>query len=212
MNSLESKQQTTRLFVALEYGEQLASLCARQQSKLLAENRLQRRHFLTQARQENFHAHFFRRAIQFLNVEKEYSVPTALQNFAMRLQKAIQKNDIVETLVGQQIVLESFGAAILERLNSGMDKQAIGFRHLRYTILAQEQSHQDFGESILQQKLQTGCIKSGSLCSLAGDYLMLVDDILGEMDEVFYCLDENPHSYLTSLYLKLPYWLKESAA
>ncbi len=212
MNNLDSRQQTARLFVALEYGEQLASLCARQQSQLLAENRQQRRYFLTQARQENFHAHFFRRAIQFLNIDKQYAVPAALQKFSMRLQKAIHNNDIVESLVGQQVVLESFGAAILERLNRGMDRQGIGFRYLRYTILEQEQLHQDFGESLLQQKLQTGCINIDRLCCLAEDYLMLVEDILHEMNEVFFCLDENPRSYLTSLYQKLPYWLKATAA
>ena len=92
-----------------------------------------------------------------------------------------------------------------------MDRQGIGFRRLRYTILAQEQSHQDFGESLLQQKLHTGCTNNNRLRCLAEDYLMLVDDILGEMRDVFYCLDEDPQDYLVSLHHKLPCWIYESA-
>jgi len=207
MTSRESLLQSSRLFVALEYGEQLASHCAQQQACLFSSVR-HRRFLRSQARQEAFHAQFFKRAAQYIDTGRQFHVPKTLRAFAVRLEDALRRRDVIETLVGQQIVLESFGATILEHLNRGMDNQGIGLRRLRRSILAQEQAHHAFGEKVLQQQCRNGSAKIDRLQSLAGEYLGLVDDILVEMSDVFYCLDENPANYKAGMLSSLPDWFK----
>lgn len=151
----EQRQQTTRLFVALEYGEQLAQRCALHQSTLVENNKAHR--FLrAQARQEHFHAFLFHQTADWLSPKHRIAVPEALQGFGRSLDQALQRNDLIECLVGSQIVLEGFGEQILKRLNRVLDNHNIGLSRQQRLILHQEQSHCAFGTRTLKTQLEQG--------------------------------------------------------
>jgi len=203
----ETRRQVTRLFTALEYGEQLAHDCARQQARWIGDTRAQR--FLnTQARQEASHAAFFRHAAEWLMPGHCYKAPATLQQYGKHLQRALDNNDLCDSLTGSQVVLEGFGEQIISRLNRGMDNHGIGFRHLRRILLCQEHSHYAFGLRMLQQQTVSEPAISGRIQSLAADYLQQVHGIIGEMSDVFVSLDEDPGEYCTDLLGNLPDWIR----
>ena len=207
----EARRQVTRLFAALEYGEQLAHDCARQQACWIGTPRAQR--FLNaQARQEATHAAFYRRAAEWLMPGHHYQAPKSLQQYGRRLQRALDNNDPCDSLTGSQIVLEGFGEQIILRLNRGMDNHGIGFRHLRRILLRQERSHYAFGLHMLQQQIATEPANSGRVKSLAADYLQQVHVIIDEMSDVFISLDEDPGEYRTDLLGNLPDWIRGPGA
>ena len=197
----------TRLFAALEYGEQLAHDCARQQMCWIGNTRAQR--FLqVQARQESIHATFSHRAAEWLLPGHHYQAPIALQHYGKRLQRALDNNDICDSLTGSQIVLEGFGEQIVSRLNRGMDNHGIGFRRIRRQLLRQEQSHFAFGLRMLQQQADSKPANAARIQTLAADYLQQVHRIIDEMSDVFVSLDEDPVEYCTDLLDKLPAWIR----
>ena len=149
----EQKRQASRLFVALEYGEQLAHDCAIYQSRIVTIPKM-RRFLRAQAMQESVHATLFRQAAEWLTPKHQDDAPSALHEFGARLRMALDKNDLTESLLASQIVLEGFGEQILLRLNRGMDNHNIGFKRMRGLILRQEQSHHAFGLRTLQTLLE----------------------------------------------------------
>jgi hypothetical protein len=203
----EVKRQTTRLFVALEYGEQLAHDCARQQAQWVGDPRA-RRFLNAQARQEASHAAFYRRAADWLMPAHHYKAPDTLRQYGRQLQQAADSNDICDTLTGSQIVLEGFGEQIISRLNRGMDHHEIGFRRLRRLLLRQEQSHYAFGLRTLQQLTVTTPARVERIPSLAAGYLQQVGRIIDEMSDVFVSLDEDPGEYHADLLDNLPGWIR----
>lgn len=210
MKNQEILLQTRRLFVALEYGEQLASQCATQQAHLFSSKHSH--FFYTQAKQEAFHARFFKHGKKLIFTDRRYKAPVALQHFSKRLQQAIKNHDKVDTLVGQQIVLESFGATILERLNAGLDNHGIGLRRLRYAILQQEKTHNDYGEKLIKQYLHNDVTSIDRLQSLSDEYLYIASSVIEEMSDVFYYLGQQPQDYRLDIFSRLPDWFKEAAA
>ncbi len=203
----ETRRQATRLFTALEYGEQLAHQCAIRQMHWIDDPRACR--FLgVQARQEATHASFYRRAADWLTPRHRYNIPVTLQRYATRLQQALDRNDLCDTLTGSQIVLEGFGEQIISRLNRGMDNHGIGFRRLRRTLLRQEQSHYAFGLRMLQQQADASPAAASRIPALAADYLQQVNDMVHEMSDVFESLDEDPDEYCNDLLDNLPGWIR----
>ncbi|MGB5718492.1 MAG: hypothetical protein WBN81_15530 [Gammaproteobacteria bacterium] len=203
----ETRRQATRLFAALEYGEQLAHNCARQQLHWIDDTRAQR--FLkTQARQEASHATFYRCAAEWLMPGHHYQPPASLRQYGKRLQRALDNNDLCDSLTGSQIVLEGFGEQIISRLNRGMDNHGIGFRRIRQLLLRQEQSHYAFGLRMLQQQTASEAANAGRIQTLAADYLQQVQRIMEEMSDVFVSLDEDPGEYCNDLLDNLPDWIR----
>ncbi len=205
--SAATRRHISRLFSALEYGEQLAQECARRQAAMVDSGHLQRL-LLRQARQEAFHARCFRHACRHLDAGRHQRPPTALRRFGCRLSTALQREDLTETLVGQQIVLEGFGEAVLARLSTGMDRQGVGLAGLRRAVLQQEREHQALGQRLLAELIETGAARGELVHEQAQGYLILVDDILADMAEVFLSLDEDPRDYVQDLKAGLPPWLQ----
>jgi len=203
----EVRRQATRLFVALEYGEQLAHDCAMQQVRWIGDTRAQR--FLkAQAQQESSHAAFYHRAAEWLMPGHHYKAPATLLQYGQRLQHALDRNDICDSLTGSQIVLEGFGEQIISRINHGMDNQGVGFKRLRRILLRQEQSHYAFGLRMLQKQTSAAPEHVDRIPTLAADYLQQVHCIIDEMSDVFVSLDEDPGEYCTDLLGNLPEWIR----
>lgn len=204
--TVEHRCQVTRLFVALEYGEQLAHRCALYQADA-TDNKQARRFLQAQARQETEHASLFTMAIDWLSPKHAYTIPQALQSFGQRLLAAQARDDLTECLIGSQVVLEGFGEQILLRLNRGMDNYNIGFKRQRQLILRQEQNHHDFGLRTLADRLQCGRTTQQHVHALSHDYLHLIQQVSEEMNDVFATLDENAREYYQGLLARLPGWL-----
>lgn len=202
----EQCNQTARLFAALEYGEKLAHDCAVQQRRLIGDRR-SRRFLQVQALQETAHAALFRKAADWLAPNKHYSPPPAMLEFGIRLQNALARNDLTESLVASQIVLEGLGEQILIRLNHGMDQHGIGFRRQRSLLLRQEQGHYAFGLRTLEQRLQFEHCRVEHVQQHACDYLSQIQRITAEMSDVFTVLDEDADEYYHGLIAALPPWL-----
>lgn len=207
----EQRQQTTRLFVALEYGEQLAQRCALHQSTLVTNSKT--RHFLrAQARQERFHAFLFHQAAGWLSPRHHIAVPEALQRFGRNLDQALQRNDLAECLVGSQIVLEGFGEQILKRLNQNLDNLNIGLSRQRRLILRQEQSHCAFGIRTLKVQLEQEHVHIERIHTLSDKYMHLTRSITQDVADVFSALDADPNDYIESMANDLPSWLFKPAS
>ena len=204
--SMEHRCQVTRLFVALEYGEQLAHQCALYQAGVIG-NQQARLFLQAQARQEAEHADLFAMAIDWLTPKHAYTIPQSLHCFGRRLLGAQTRDDLIECLIGSQVILEGFGEQILLHLNRGMDKYQIGFRQQRQLILRQEQSHHDFGLRALAGRLQNGQVAAARIHDLTQDYLGLIRQVTEEMNDVFATLDEDAEEYHQDLIERLPDWL-----
>lgn len=202
------RDEIVRLFTALEYGEQLAHLCAMQQSRWVETDK-ERRFLHVQARQEARHAFLFRKAAEWLAPKRRYDVPMPLREFGDRMQRACERDDLVQTLVGSQVVLEGFGEEILTRLSRGMDHQHIGFTRQRRLILQQERSHHAFGLHALQQRIERGLIAPAQVRTMTADFLELARRMAADMASVFVALDEDANAYLDALTQKLPSWLTQ---
>ena len=209
MITTETRNEVLRLYVALEYGEQLAHECAQQQASWVANRKMQ--HFLlNQAKQEYSHARFFSMAANNIQLKHQSAPPTALLDFASRLRKSISKRNLVETMVGSQIVLEGFGEQILLRLNKGLDHNGMAFKKIRHTLLRQEQSHSAFGMHSLNNMIHNGETSINQVSELTVEYLTYINKITDEMAGVFHVLGEDSKSYNNDIINHLPSWLRES--
>jgi hypothetical protein len=200
------RRQAGRLFAALARGERLACLCAQQQSGMIACAR-SRRFLQAQARQELMHARLFEQAADWLAPGCVDRVPTGLQAFGRRLQCALARGALTESLLASQILLEGAGEQILLRLHQGMNRRNIGFRRLRQRILRQEQSHHTFGLRTLRDHIDRQQLPLVQVHELADSYLQQVRGIFTEMTDVFAALDEDSADYIDGVVTSLPAWL-----
>ncbi len=206
VNAGQQRRQAGRLFAALAHGERLACLCARQQSGMVACDR-SRRFLRAQARQELMHARLFEQAAEWLAPGCVDRVPAGLQAFGGRLERALARGDLIESLLASQIVLEGAGEQVLLRLNQGMDRRNVGFSRMRQQILRQERSHHAFGQHTLYYQIGQQQAALERVHELADSYLLLMRNIFIEMTDVFAALDEDVGDYIHGVMDSLPAWL-----
>lgn len=165
-----------------------------------------RQFFLRQAQQERHHAKVFNRVVLFMTPRAVTTVPLGLQTYRSRLDHACRRNDIVETLLGQQVVLEGFGELILHRMDRKFEQHRIGFKRIRTVLLAQEQGHQAFGHRLLHNLVQTGEVQWERVHELTSDYLALIDCILDELQPVFDVVGADSKWYQDTLRKRVTNW------
>lgn len=194
-----------RLFASLEYGEQMAHDCAMSQVRFFDDRC--RGFFARQARQEKHHAQVFRRVILCATPFAAAAVPPGLKRFRSDLEAACNRRDQVESLVGQQVVLEGFGELVLFRMDRKFDQRGVGFRRVRKILLHQEQGHLAFGERVLRGLLESGAARLDRIQDTAARYLYQVDQILDELQPVFEVVDADCDGYKKELRQRLPQWV-----
>ena len=207
----ESKQVASLLEVLIS-GEELARDCARAQAEL-ARDRLMRRFFLAQARQESFHVGVFHALLLALSPKGAGGSwnALALARYRRLIEGALARGDLGETLIAQQVILEGLGEVVLTHLDRGMGKRKIGIERLHRLVLSQEQAHHGFGLSRLEQMVTNGQTSRGRLQEQAGEYLSIIDSLLAELSEVFEIFDEDPVAYASETRCHLPHWLGGAA-
>lgn len=197
-----------RLLTFLEDGERLAHDCARAQAALAAEKG-QQRFLLSQARQESAHAWVFQGAIAWLAPKHIGASPflPALDQYRALLEDALQRRDLSETLLAEQVILEGLGEAILTRIEEGLAKRSAPFGHLRRILLHQEEAHHDFGRRMLDRAFSAGATSPGDLRARAQEYLALTDRMVSTLGDLFESIDEDPQLYMARAKSYLPAWV-----
>ncbi|MDJ0958912.1 MAG: hypothetical protein QNI91_18740 [Arenicellales bacterium] len=195
-----------RLFSCLEYGERIAQDCALRQASMRATH--SSHFFLRQARQEQHHAKVFHRVILCVTPRGPKQVPATLKRFRARIERACRRHDLVETLVGQQIVLEGFGGLILEKLDRKFDQRKLGFRRVRKILLHQERGHQAFGHRMIDELIASNVAPVEHIRSLGLEYLALVECVMDDLQSIFDVVGADADQYKKELRSNLPVWLK----
>ena len=163
--------------------------------------------FARQARQELHHARVFNRAVLCITPRGARPVPATLHQFRARLEHACRRRDLPETLVGQQIVLEGFGALILHRMDARFEQRRIGFKRIRKTLLSQEQGHQAFGDRMVRALVESESVELERVHDLVAEYLALIDRVLADLQPMFDVVGADVELYKVALRARLPGWV-----
>lgn len=209
----DEKTPIARLLTFLEYGERMANECAKAQAALALDVG-SRRFLLSQARQEAAHAVVFQGAIAWLAPRHLGDAPflPALEEYRTRLNDALARQDLLETFLAEQVILEGLGEAILTRIEEGLAKRAAPFGRLRRILLQQEEAHHGFGRRMLERAMAEGRTDAGTLRLRAQDYLALTDQIVLTLSDLFESIAEDPTAWAQDVRKFLPPWLTEVPA
>ena len=210
---LDEKVPIARLLTFLEHGERLANECAKAQAALAPDSG-SRRFLLRQARQEAAHAIVFQGAIAWLAPRHLGDAPflPALEEYRKRLADALARQDVLETFLAEQVILEGLGEAILTRIEEGLVKRAAPFGRLRRIMLKQEEAHHGFGRRMLERAMVEGRIDAETLRRRAQDYLALTDQMVLTLSDLFESIAEDPTAWAQDVQKFLSEWLIETRA
>ena len=209
----DEKVPIARLLTFLEHGERLANECAKAQAKLVPDSG-SRRFLLSQARQEAAHAVVFQGVIAWLAPRHLGNAPflPALEEYRKRLDDALAQQDVLETFLAEQVILEGLGEAILSRIEEGLVKRAAPFGRLRRILLRQEEAHHGFGRRMLERAIADGRIDAETLRHRAQNYLALTDQMVLTLSDLFESIAEDPTAWAHDVRRFLPEWLVETRA
>ena len=202
-----------RLLTFLAHGEQLANECAKAQAALALDSG-SRRFLLSQARQEAAHAIVFQGAIGWLAPRHLGDAPflPALEEYRKKLNDALGRQDLLETFLAEQVILEGLGEAILTRIEEGLAKRAAPFGRLRRILLQQEEAHHGFGCRMLERAIADDRTDAEALRRRAQDYLVLTDRMVLALSDLFESIAEDPTAWAQDVRRFLPPWLIEVPA
>ena len=202
-----------RLLTFLEHGERLANECAMVQATLATDPEA-RRFLLRQASQEAAHALVFQGAIAWLAPRHLGDAPylPALEEYRAILDEALARNDLLETFLAEQVILEGLGEAILTRIEEGLVKRAAPFGRLRRLLLQQEEAHHGFGRRMLERAMAESRIDAETLRRRAQDYLALTDEMVLALSDLFESIAEDPTAWAKDVRKFLPEWLVKTNA
>lgn len=205
IGSNENKQ-IARFLNFLLSGEKVAHRCSARQARLCDDGAM-KRFFISQSRQERFHAITFQSAILWL-APKGVSRPAQkqMQQYESLLINATDNNDLFNSIVGLQVILEGMGDVALSHVNTGIKQRGIGYQKIRRAILAQEDSHHEFGVNYLKSNSTPT-----SNSSHVNNYLSLINEMLDSLQCLFDYFDEDIDQYKSEFDYILPKWVHENA-
>jgi hypothetical protein len=203
----DEKIPIARLLTFLAHGERMAHECTKAQAALV-EDPSARRFLVSQAKQEAMHALVFQGAIAWLAPKHLGASPflRPLVDYRALLDEALDRKDLVETVLAEQVVLEGLGEAILTRIEQGLVKRAAPFVRLRRILLQQEEAHYGFGCRQLEQAIERGETDYESLGRRAQRYLALTDSMVLTLCELFDSIDEDATAWAHDVRTFLPDW------
>ena len=203
----DHRRSAARLFALLHAGELVAERVASRQATLV-EDPIAKRFCRGQARQEAFHSRVFGTVIHVLCPKgvRNLQLPT-MPKYQALLDDALARGDLAESLMGQQVILESFGEVLLTAIDRGIQKRGLGFGRLRRVILAQEEAHHATGERLLEETIADHPTKRHMLQTRAADYLELIEEMFTVGAPLFTAFNEDPAEYRRQFNAKLPDWV-----
>ena len=202
----EEKTHIARYLSFLLSGEKVAHHCAARQAKLCGND--QAKCFLIkQSRQERFHAATFQSAFLWLTPRGVTNpAKKQMQQYESLLKNATENNDLFSSVVGLQVILEGMGNVALSHFDHGIEQRGIGYQKIRKAILAQEDSHHEFGLHYLKENTL-----SAAAANHAGSYLSLINDMFTSLQGLFEFFDEDTCHYFAEFNHNLPEQLQEYA-
>ncbi len=206
----DEKVPIARLLTFLEHGERMAHDCAKAQAAL-AEDSGAQRFLLQQAKQEAMHALVFQGAIVWLapkNLGVSPFLP-AMEEYRELLRGRLADNNLLETVLAEQVILEGLGEAILTHIERGLAKRAAPFGRIRRILLRQEEAHHGFGRRWLERAIARGETDAPALQRQAQKYLALSDAMILDLSDLFLAIDEDPTVWAVGVRTFLPEWLRE---
>jgi hypothetical protein len=191
----------------LARGERVAQSLAGRQAAI-APTRHERRFLRAQARQEAMHALLFDTAASWLGARALALDPCPYAAFEARASAAVERGDLVESLIATQIVLEALGEVLLERLDRGLARHGAGFQRLRRVLLRQEAAHHAFGRRIVERARAGLVPASSALPALALPYLDFVDAMIASGRPALAHFGLTPAQIGAEARARLPSWLE----
>jgi GNAT superfamily N-acetyltransferase len=129
-----------------------------------------------------------------------------LEEYRALLDETLARNDLVETLLAEQVILEGLGEAILNRIENGLARRAAPFGRLRRILLQQEEAHHGFGRRQLERAIERGETDHESLRQRAQRYLALTDAMVLTLCDLFESIDEDATAWAQDVRAFLPMW------
>ena len=202
----DEKKHIARLLNFLLSGEKVAHCCSARQASLCGDGAM-KRFLVNQSRQEKFHAMTFQSAILWL-APKGVSIPAQkqMQQYESILLQATENDELLDSIVGLQVILEGMGDIVLSHFDTGIKQRDIGFQKIRRAILAQEDSHHEFGINYLNMNS-----KPASNSSQISNYLSLINEMLDSVQGLFDYFNEDINQYRSEFDYILPKWVHENA-
>ncbi|MCZ6800450.1 MAG: hypothetical protein O7F12_08190 [Nitrospirae bacterium] len=206
----EERAPLAHLLSFLELGEHLAHDCALQQAAL-SSNEGMCHFFMSQARQESFHARTFRMATRWLGAKHMGASPYThtLHQFRTQLDQACHRKEFLTTVLAEQVILEGLGEVMLKKLEHGLMKRQASFQKLRQLLLYQEEAHHGFGLRVLERAIIHQDISVSELREHAQPFLQLAERLVLSLADLLYSIDEDPNWYLKEFHQHLPRWLRK---
>ncbi len=202
----DESRQIARLFGFLQHGEWLARDVAARQAQL-APDPLAKRFFAAQSRQETFHAAVFQGVVHWLAPRGvPPPLPNALAGYRARVEDALARGDLAESLLALQVTFEALGDVVLEAIDAGIARRGGGFERLRRVLRTQEQAHHAFGVRALERHFEAVPDLSARLRAPALDYAELVRDVLHGLGGVFADFRQDPADHWRRFRQRLPGW------
>lgn len=205
--ALDEGARIARLFRFLILGERLAQNCAHSQARL-SSHAAWRRFFSAQSRQEAFHVTVLDGAIRWLSPRGDHSnvALKPMEDYGRLIDEALKREDLAETVLAQQVILEGLGEFTFDRISDGISDRGLGFRRIRRLLQGQELAHHRFGMRYLE-KLES---PENTLKPRAQDYMGLALTMLDELHDLLEYFGEDPALYVTGLYGNTPWWVTAS--
>lgn len=203
----DERHNAALLFALLKSGEVVAEHVAKRQAK---QTDGRARAFLRgQARQEAFHAHVFSGAIRVLRPKGVVgNCEQQMRRYRRLLDDALDRGDLAESLVGQQVVLEALGEVLLTAIDQGIERRGLGFRRMRKIILAQERAHHSMGDRLLLAMLRDAPEERERLRAVSEKYLSIVEDMYRNNAQLLSDFGEDPDDHWQAIHEALPAWVK----
>lgn len=203
----DEREPVAQLLGFLEYGERIAQACATAQAALVTDPD-HRRFLLGQARQEAVHATVLRGAIAWLAPRRLGATPllSPLESYRELLEDAINRRDLHETLMAEQLILEGLGEAILSRIEAGLVKRGAPFGRLRRILLHQEEAHHAFGRRLLDRARAEGTFQPDRFCGRGEEYLGLAHDMVLTLASIFSTIDGDASAWAADVRHYVPDW------
>ena len=203
----DEKVPIARLLTFLAHGERMAHDCAKAQATLCDDHQASR-FLLSQAKQEAMHAVVFLGAIAWLAPRHLGEAPflKPLEEYRVLLDDALARQDLLETFLAEQVILEGLGEAILTRIELGLVKRAAPFERLRRILLHQEEAHHGFGRRQLERAIERGKTDQATLRRQAQRYLALTDAMVLTLCDLFDSIEEDATAWAQDVRTFLPDW------
>jgi hypothetical protein len=191
----------------MAHGERIAMDGARMQAKICRDNEV-RKFLMRQARHEQFHAFVFTRAANVvasaIDAPAQVPVPPVMELWRQQIFQAIQRKQLAESLLMQQVYLEGLGSVVLQQLDSDLAVVGDPLAGLRRLILRQEAQHHEFGLRILEQEIIANPDVTPRLEMLGRSLIAQAEELLEDLADTFAAADTPHHVFMSQLHAQLP--------